>query len=248
MVDVETFRRKMTTDPEAPTFYERVVIDLTIEPKEDNAIDIGSETKRFRNVISAKSTLIPASAGADALIVRDAGNTVNRFRVTEDGDIDICGNIVPDADNIRDIGEATKRFKEAHIQKIASLKRIEGLTGSELAILSASGQNVRIKPQGTGILAMHGYGSITELLRLGLNNVTIVSPALLQPSVDNAVNIGKAGLRFKEIHAMKVKGHDSVVIPPDATASPEAGDMYFDAGTNTLYIYNGTAWVSVVLS
>jgi len=47
---------------------------------------------------------------------------------------------------------------------------------------------------------------------------------------------------------MKVKGHDSVVIPPDATASPEAGDMYFDAGTNTLYIYNGTAWVSVVLS
>jgi len=37
-------------------------------------------------------------------------------------------------------------------------------------------------------------------------------------------------------------------IPTSAPASPQEGDMYFDSATNTLYIYNGSAWVSVTLT
>ncbi|RLI84688.1 hypothetical protein DRP07_00255 [Archaeoglobales archaeon] len=32
--------------------------------------------------------------------------------------------------------------------------------------------------------------------------------------------------------------------PTSAPSSPQTGDAYFDAATNTLYIYNGTAWVA----
>ena len=37
-------------------------------------------------------------------------------------------------------------------------------------------------------------------------------------------------------------------LPNSASASPSANDCYFNAATNTLYIYNGTAWKSVTLS
>lgn len=37
-------------------------------------------------------------------------------------------------------------------------------------------------------------------------------------------------------------------LPDSAPASPSANDCYFDASTNTLYVYNGTVWVSTVLS
>ena len=37
-------------------------------------------------------------------------------------------------------------------------------------------------------------------------------------------------------------------LPNSAPASPSANDCYFNASTNTLYIYNGTAWKSVVLT
>jgi len=37
-------------------------------------------------------------------------------------------------------------------------------------------------------------------------------------------------------------------LPNTAPASPSANDCYFDPATNTLYVYNGTAWKSVVLS
>jgi len=37
-------------------------------------------------------------------------------------------------------------------------------------------------------------------------------------------------------------------LPLSAPASPKTGDAYFDSATDTLYIYNGTAWVSVTLT
>ncbi|RLI84743.1 hypothetical protein DRP07_00070 [Archaeoglobales archaeon] len=36
--------------------------------------------------------------------------------------------------------------------------------------------------------------------------------------------------------------------PTSAPSSPQTGDAYFDVATNTLYVYNGTAWVSTTLS
>ena len=37
-------------------------------------------------------------------------------------------------------------------------------------------------------------------------------------------------------------------LPNSASASPSTNDCYFNASTNTLYVYNGTAWKSVVLT
>jgi len=37
-------------------------------------------------------------------------------------------------------------------------------------------------------------------------------------------------------------------IPQAAPTSPQAGDIYFDPGTSTLYAYNGTVWKSVALT
>lgn len=45
-----------------------------------------------------------------------------------------------------------------------------------------------------------------------------------------------------------LQAQDDFVFPPDAYDSPVAGSSYFDAGSDTLYIYNGSGWVSVTLS
>lgn len=37
-------------------------------------------------------------------------------------------------------------------------------------------------------------------------------------------------------------------LPDSAPASPSTGDTYFNSGTDTLYVYNGTTWVGVTLT
>ena len=51
-----------------------------------------------------------------------------------------------------------------------------------------------------------------------------------------------------DLNNNKIYGIGDLVIPTAAPASPSAGSMYFDTATNTLYVYNGTAWVSVALT
>ena len=70
----------------------------------------------------------------------------------------------------------------------------------------------------------------------------------LVPYPDGSVDLGTPTYRWANIHAMKVKHYTDCVLPTSAPPSPEAGSMYFDTSTNKLYVYNGSAWVSVTLS
>jgi len=60
--------------------------------------------------------IIPATAGGDALIVRDAGDTEDRIKLTEDGGITlkgsmtIQGSITPAYNEVSDLGTTTLRF------------------------------------------------------------------------------------------------------------------------------------------
>ena len=45
-----------------------------------------------------------------------------------------------------------------------------------------------------------------------------------------------------------VKFYQGMAIPTTTPVTPVAGAMHFDTATNILYVYNGTAWVSTLLS
>jgi len=200
------------------------------------------------------------------------------------GNLDLYGDLIPDVDNTRDIGEpgvkdfrnfairriyskateieiertlqpitddyanlgiSTKRWKDAHLSGNLYSNYIDLTNVGVDALLRLKTAGGFIRGGATNFLY---YSDPGKYVRIGEGMDRVEFSKIIQPLTDNSIDIGTSTLRFKEAHIMKMKGYDSVVIPPDATASPEAGDMYFDAATNTLYIYNGTAWVSVVLS
>ena len=72
-------------------------------------------------------------------------------------------------------------------------------------------------------------------------------PEDLLPDTDNAYNNGDDSHRWKLVRGVKSKW-DELVIPTSAPGTPEAGSMYFDTGTGTLYIYDGTTWKSITLT
>jgi len=68
--------------------------------------------------------------------------------------------------------------------------------------------------------------------------IGVVSPIMYGASVTNAIIANNQGYHFTS----------QFDFPISAPSSPQTGDAYFDPDTNTLYIYNGTAWVSTALT
>jgi len=145
MVDVEMYRRKMSTDPDVPMYYRRVLIDTNVEPKTDASYDLGSSLKRFRdlhlsrngnipNVNSDKVTIVPPSSGADALVVRDVGNTVDRFKVLEDGTVRLYGNIDPDTWDARTVGVSGRRLLDVWTKHVQDCEEVLGRPGLSLRL------------------------------------------------------------------------------------------------------------------
>lgn len=97
-----------------------------------------------------------------------------------------------------------------------------------------------------------GYYHVLPFLRSYWKNLYLSGSAYvdtIQESTTNAgVTIPKAGditfLSGKILNAINAV----LRLPNSPSASPSSGDTYFDATTNKLYIYNGTAWVSVTLT
>jgi len=130
----------------------------------------------------------------------------------------------------------------AYFEPDGDLNLNDGTTETPRLIFSASGFAPIEVYQRYGYLRFEEAGN--DLMRL--NN----SPAA-------ALDFYNAGIRHAT-GAMKIRGSGGIDlqetagygmrIPTSAPASPSAGSMYFDAATNTLYIHNGTAWVSVTLA
>jgi len=91
--------------------------------------------------------------------------------------------------------------------------------------------------------ARYDYGWLDQVLPFDWDS----TPNIL-PLSDNNQDLGSSSYRWASIYAMKVKHYTDCVLPTSAPASPEAGSMYFDTTTGTLYIYDGTAWKSVTLT
>ena len=71
------------------------------------------------------------------------------------------------------------------------------------------------------------------------------SPSVMMMSMNKANGIS---FGTNVVNASNLTVSDFLAIPTSVTVNPVAGSSYFDSATNTLYIHNGTSWVSTVLT
>lgn len=75
----------------------------------------------------------------------------------------------------------------------------------------------------------------------GVKTIQYFESDLLPQS--QSLNIGLSNLKWNNIYTQRIAIPSSTSNP----TNPVTGQVYFNASTNTLKIYNGSAWKSVVL-
>lgn len=110
---------------------------------------------------------------------------------------------------------------------------------------------------GIGTTTITTYTGQTTLALGGSTggNIDLVSGTTLAGFFGNDANhveVGAYGNRYigiltNSVERMRFKGNGAIRFVPIASApsSPQAGDVYYDSGTNKLRVHNGSAWVDL---
>ena len=145
-------------------------ISSSFTPTVDNTFDLGSPTREFKDLY------IDGTVFADT--ISNSGSAVENRSVTivtASFSHGISSSILPDADNIYDLGSSTKEWKDLFVDGVAKIDALGSAAGDT---------NVAYIKQ------LSGSSSEPALTA----SVTIV------PGVDNTYDLGTAALSWKDLH------------------------------------------------
>ena len=201
-----------------------IEVEGTMQPKTDQVFDLGSSTKQYKTLHTLSSSLAHISVKPGFSNITVSGSTIFEDGVTiQDnltviGDTTINGNltfgdstsdsvnfgaeisssIIPDADNIYNLGSDAKQWKELHA-KSASLAYIGVKPG--FANITISGST--IFQDGVTIQGTTDFNGNTTfdgvLTTITTASFGVVSSSII-PNADNAFDLGSAAYQWNEGH------------------------------------------------
>jgi hypothetical protein len=137
---------------------------------------------------------------------RDALAGVAAAAFLANGSRDLAGDLVPDADNTRDVGSATDNFAEVHAREVVS--------NAGLVVDCASGNSVDIKVNGTSKVTATAT-NVDLLDDVDCNGNVVVNTGTITAGSDNSEDVGSAALNYAEVHARAVKSNDVLSLTGD---------------------------------
>ena len=192
-------------------------------PEEDAGADIGSSSKEWKDLyidgVAYIDTLNADALGAnldcanydmdnvdinsgaiDGTVIGAASQAAGSFTTVSGsgnfsvgGNLTALGNILPDGDNVSDLGSSTREFKDLYLDGVAYLDSAQiGTLGAEL---DANSQNII----GIADLGVDGNATFGNAATDKVNFVADISSSLT-PSNDNAFKIGGPSDRWAEAH------------------------------------------------
>lgn len=205
---------------------------VILNPNASGVVNIQNSTNILGNLTVTGNTILSGDlSAADNIIVGDS--PVDVVTVAPD----FTQDIIPGIDNTYDLGQAAKRWSQAHVADdlthanlvlpqavvISDQMRLDGVTGQIISV--QSNEDIRITPS-TGV-------TVIERTQWQVNTVTNLN--------NSAITITPTGIGY-----VKYQGTNGFVIPAgdnsQRRASPEEGETRWNTELEYVECYDGTVW------
>ena len=204
-------------------------VSSSLVPNLDNTYDLGSSTKEWKNLFIDGTAFIDTIDNSSAVTI-----------VTASFSHGISSSIIPDGDNLYDLGSSTKEWKDLFIDGVAkidalgsaagdtSIAYISHLTGSSAAPnLTASVNFVPgvdnvynlgtaahswkdLHVQGTATIGTLSLTSLASNILIPLVSKSMEISGSIRPATDNTFDLGSSTREFKDLYLDGIGYIDSI--------------------------------------